>query len=243
MESVERFSGVPIILAFVVCFVDSSGFIGVIDEVGSEETCEAVGEGFFGVRAEDLPGRVVDDGESEGSVFVGLDGGCVGVEVEEVGDFADFAAEESYELDEVELEGFLGVGVFGGTEVVEVLRNVFNREFIFAVGHDVAAPFPYRVSFGLGCLWCGCALQQAGVGAGLVAGLPVCVTLGSLALEEYLFELIHLFCGVGQVRESSVAVDVSGRVYCTEPHFLHVRTGVAEHAEGYGVETLVAVMT
>ena len=142
MESVERLSGVPVVFAFVVCFVDTYGFIGVIDEVGSEEACEAVGEGFFGVYAPDLPRGVVDDGESEGAVFVGFDGGGVGVEVDEVGDFTDVAAEEPYELDEVEFEGFLGFGVFGGGEVLEVLCNIFDNEFAFGVGHEGAVPFP-----------------------------------------------------------------------------------------------------
>ena len=76
VESGERLGGVPVVFAFVVCFVDSGGLVGVVDEVGSEEACEAVGEGFFGVYATDLPRRVVDDGEGEGAVFVGFDGGC-----------------------------------------------------------------------------------------------------------------------------------------------------------------------
>ena len=101
MESVECLGCVPLVFAFVVCFVDSGGLVGVVDEVGSEEACEAAGEGFFGVYATDLPRRVVDNGKGEGAVFVGFDGGCVGVKVGEVGEFADVAAEESYELDEV----------------------------------------------------------------------------------------------------------------------------------------------
>lgn len=75
VESVECLSGVPVVFAFVVGFVDSCGFSVVVGEVGSEEACEAVGEGFFGVYAADLPRGIVDDGEGEGAVFVGFDGG------------------------------------------------------------------------------------------------------------------------------------------------------------------------
>lgn len=89
------------VFAFVVGFVDTCGFSVMVSKVGSEEACEAVSEGLFGVYAPDLPRGVVDDGESEGAVFVGFDGGGVGVEVDEVGDFTDVAAEEPYELDEV----------------------------------------------------------------------------------------------------------------------------------------------
>lgn len=191
VESVERLGCVPVVFALVVCFVDACGFPCVVDEVGSEEACEAVGEGFFGVYAPDLPRGIVDDGEGERAVLMGFDGGGIGVKVDEVGEFADVATEEPYELDEVEFEGFLGFGVFGGGEVIEVLCNIFDNEFAFGVRHEVAVPFPG------GCLWCGYALQQAGGGAVLVAGLPKYVTLRGLALEEYLFELIHLVCVVG----------------------------------------------
>lgn len=76
----------------------------------------------------------------------------------------------------------------------------------------------------------------------LVAGLPLCVALWGLALEEYLFELIHLLCGVGEVvGESAVPAVVYRRFHRAKPHFLHVRAGVAEHAEGYAVESLVTV--
>ena len=76
VESVECLGCVPLVFAFVVCFVDSGGFSVVVGEVGSEEACEAAGEGFFGVYAADLPRGIVDDGEGEGAVFVGFDGGC-----------------------------------------------------------------------------------------------------------------------------------------------------------------------
>lgn len=76
----------------------------------------------------------------------------------------------------------------------------------------------------------------------LVAGLPEYVILWGLALEEYLFELIHLVCGVGQVGESAVTTVVNRRVHRAEPYFLHVRAGVTEHTEGYAVESLVTVV-
>ena len=182
VESVECLSCVPLVFAFMVCFVDSGGFSVVVGEVGSEEAREAVGKGLFGVYAADLPGGIVDDGEGEGGVFVGFDGGGVGVEVAELGEFADVAAEESYELDEVELEGFLGLGVFGGGEVVEVLCGVFNDEFVFGVGHGSWFPCLCLVSFGsvfgVGCLRCGYALQQAG-GSGCSCCRASCVVCDS----------------------------------------------------------------